>query len=198
MSAVYKYGARKMKYKAVVIGMLCLACLPSTGSPAAKSGKIPTNAASNLGVIGQGSYITQPDPKRPGKFLWKLWAREFIVKSPENSVSGSLIDISATLFSNGVPSATMTAARAEGDNVHNTIIATGGILIKSLVEPGTKLQADKIIWYARENKILATGHVFYKNGKSGMTIKCPAIVADTVLKSIRSSNSGQVVLPRRF
>ena len=156
----------------------------------------PSRAASGVGVTGQGSYVTQPDPKRPGKYLWKLWAREFIIEAPDKAVSGTLKGVSAVLFQNGKESARMVAPQAQGNNVQSIIVATGGVIVRSVAQPGTILRADTVTWYAQSNKIVAVGHVFYKNGKTGMTISPNGrLVANTALKTIRSDDGGNIKLP---
>ena len=144
-------------------------------------------------MTGQGSYVTQPDPKRPGQYLWKLWAREFVIEAPDKAVSGTLKGVSAVLFQNGKESARMVAPQAQGNNVQSIIVATGGVVVRSVVQPGTILRADTVTWYARSNKIVAVGQVFYKNGKTGMTINpSGGLIADTVLKSVRSDGGGRI------
>ena len=64
------------------------------------------------------------------------------------------------------------------------ITGTGGVVVKSLTQPGTLLQADKVVWYASLNQIVATGHVVYHDGKSGATMTGPAMKSDTKLKTV--------------
>ncbi|BDI31233.1 hypothetical protein CCAX7_32840 [Capsulimonas corticalis] len=156
----------------------------------------PAFAATGVGVTGQGSYVTQPDPKHPGMYLWKLWARDFIIEAPDKNVSGTLKGVHAILFQNGKQTADMVAPQAQSDNVKETIVASGGVVVKSLTQPGTILRADNVVWNAASRKIIASGHVFYKNGKTGMTIQPRGrLIADTVLKSVRSDDGGSIKLP---
>ena len=154
------------------------------------------SAATGVGVTGQGSYVTQPDPKHPGNYLWKLWARDFIIQAPDKNVSGTLKGVHAILFQDGKAAAEMIAPQAQSDNVQDTIVATGGVTVNSLKEPGTILRADAITWNAQTKQIVATGHVFYKNGKTGMTISPHGrLIADTVLRSVRSDSGGRIKIP---
>jgi len=147
-----------------------------------------------------GGYIAQPDPKRPGKYLWKLWTGPFSFQSPagqvgQREVTGALHNITAILFQNGVASAQMRAPTATGDYAHAVVVAGGGVTLRSLAEKGTSLRADTVTWYARQNKVIAAGHVRYVNGRSGMTIQAPAVVCDTVLQTIRSARPGEMTIP---
>jgi hypothetical protein len=174
------------RWRCGALAVSLLFCSPSGSS----------HAASGVGVTGQGSQVLQPDPKRPGKYLWKLWAREFVIESPSKGVSGTMKGISAVLFQNGAPSATMAAAQAKGNNVQNIIVASGGVVVKSLLEPGTILRADSVTWYQQKNQVVAVGHVYYKNGKSGMTIiPSGALTANTSLKTVRSDDGAHIKLP---
>lgn len=144
-------------------------------------------AAPGVEAQGVSPQFTLPDPKLPGKLLLEIHARSGSGNSVDTGFLGSLTGVWARLYQKGVPAAILTAPRAQGSSLNKTVVvtATGGVVLKSLTQPGTKLLADTVVWYASLNKIVATGHVFYREGKSGATMTGPKLIADTKLKSIQ-------------
>lgn len=178
------------------LGLSVLAgCAPGGAAPAAAkpANPAPSNPASpSLGATAQGVTVNLPDAKRPGKLLLAVRAKSATGQSQDNGFLGSMRGIYARLYQAGVPSAILTAPKAQGRSVRNTVVVTctGGVVVKSLTQPGTVLTADTMVWYASINKIVATGHVFYKDGKSGATMSGPEAVADTKLKALHLSSGG--------
>ena len=145
-----------------------------------------------LGASVQGPVITVPDPKRPGKLQIMVHARSIQGTSTGGGFGGTLINPYAQLYQLGVPSAILTAPAAVASSRQGTVIvtATGGVTVRSLTHPGTTLSADKMVWYAGQNKIIATGHVVYKDGKTGARLTGPSMKADTQMQTV-SMGSGQ-------
>ncbi len=140
----------------------------------------------NIGVTSTGVSFTLPDPKRPGKLLYDLRAASATGQSASDGFHGTLTSVWAKLFQSGIATAVLTAPRAVGGTASKStvITGTGGVTVKSLTQPGTILTADTVVWYATLNKMVATGHVFYHDGKTGATMRGPRMVGDTRLKSI--------------
>ncbi len=153
------------------------------------------SADSPVGMRGQEVEITQPDPKHPGHLEWHLWAKSLAGQSVGNEIQGQLVTVTARLYQKGVPAATLLAPLAKGDV--KKITATGGVTIKSLQQPGTILRADNMVWLVTLDKIIATGHVYYHDGKSGLVMRAPQMVANTALKTINSAGAGEGILPKR-
>lgn len=166
--------------------LLCASlCLPGVAAPAKKDAP----PAPNMGAAASGMTASLPDPKFPGtgKLLYYLRAAGFNGQFlPDGSIHGSMTKIWARLYQKGVPSAVLTAPQAQGGGTGKSIVITGkgGVVVKSLTEPGTILTADTVVWYAVLNKIVATGHVFYHNGKNGGTVTGPVMNADSKLRSV--------------
>lgn len=156
----------------------------------AKAAKPSAGAADNLGVSGQAVTIFQPDPKLPGKFLFKIYARGITGQSVSSSFSGALTGVSAVLFQKGQASATLSAPTARADSGQQQVTASGRVHVKSLREPGTILDADTVVWHAKTNIIDATGNVLYRNGKNGVTLRGPRFRANTALQTISSAGPG--------
>ncbi len=171
---------------------LCLlTALPLCFVPKSSVLAAPTKPPS-LGASVQGPVITVPDPKRPGKLQLMVHARSIQGTSTGGGFGGTLIGVYAQLYQLGVPSAILTAPKAVASSRLGTVVvtATGGVVARSLTNPGTTLTADKMVWYAGQNKIIATGHVVYKDGKTGARLTGPSMVANTQMQSV-SMGSGQ-------
>lgn len=148
-------------------------------------------AADNLGVAGQGVTIFQPDPKAPGRFLFKIYAKGISGQSVSNAFTGALTGVSAVLFQKGRATATLAAPLARADSAQQTVTASGRVHVKSLIEPGTTLDADTAVWHAKTNVVDAAGNVVYHSGKNGITARGPRFRANTALQTITSVGAGQ-------
>jgi len=149
---------------------------------------LPVYAAPpRLGGNAQGITVNLPDPKIPGKLLCEIHADSASGQSAGNGFLGQMHNVHALLYQSGRPSATLDAPQATGNSVGKSVVVTGTgrVTVISLSQPGTKLLADTVVWYASINKLQATGHVFYRDGKSGATMTGPRLLADTKLKSVQ-------------
>lgn len=155
---------------------------------AAPPAKKAPPAPDNLSAAVQLPVVTLPDPKYPGKLLIEAHARTAQGQSQDTGFMGDMTGVWARLYQKGVPAAVLTASHAVGSSRKNTVVVTGtgGVVIKSLTQPGTKLTADKVVWYASLNRIVATGHVYYHDGKTGATMIGPWLTADTKLNSVQT------------
>jgi len=144
-------------------------------------------APPRLGGNAQGITVNLPDPKLPGKLLCEIHADSASGQSAGNGFLGQMHNVHALLYQSGRPSATLDAPQATGNSVGKSVVVTGTgrVTVISLSQPGTKLLADTVVWYASINKLQATGHVFYRDGKSGATMTGPRLLADTKLKSVQ-------------
>ena len=172
----------------VSLVVLVVSMSMGTAATAIPKNAPPVSPAANIGGALQAFTVTLPDLKLPGKTLCRIQAKTANLQFLANGSLGNLLHISALMYQKGIPAATLTAPRAEGSNKNKTvvIVATGGVVVKSLKSPGTKLQADTVTWYANLDKIIATGHVFYRDGKTGTTMTGPSMSADTRLKTIQT------------
>ena len=158
--------------------------------------KNDAGSTGNLEVTNSNIYAVQPDPKRPGKFMWKIWASGFTLLNPGKQITVNVQNMSALLFQAGQAAATLHAPRATYDNIQHTIVASGGVNVRSISEPGTTLRADNVVFYAATGKLKATGHVVYHNGKTLMELHTNELDGDTKLKTLSSNSGGSVALPK--
>lgn len=175
-------------------------CPPTGAAPAPKKGEKKSAPPPNLGVVGQGMTMTLPDPKFPGtgKLLYYLHAAGADGHTdPDGSFHGSITKIWARLYQKGVPSAVLTAPLAQGGGAAKAIVITGkgGVVVKSLTQPGTILTADTVVWHVSSGQIVAMGHVVYHNGKSGMTTTGPLMNADTKLRAVAYPTGFHATMP---
>jgi len=172
--------------RAALVLLACSSlCLPIAAAPGAKK-NANKSTPPVLGGAGQGMTLSLPDPKFPGanKLLYYLRAAAADGHSdPDGSFHGTMTRLWVRLYQKGVPSAVLTAPQAQGGGTSKATVITGkgGVVIKSLTEPGTLLTADTVVWYSALNRIVATGHVFYHNSKNGMTSTGPFLQSDTKL-----------------
>lgn len=155
-----------------------------------------TSLRGDIKIDSEKVYAVQPDPKRQGKFLWKIWASEVSIANPARQITGDLSDVSAVLSHNGNAAASLHAPTAQGDYINRTVIASGGVFMKSLSPSGSTLTADRVVWFGADDKIIATGHVVYRNGDSGVVIQTSQLVANTALRTISSSVGGSATVSK--
>ena len=157
-------------------------CAPPKAAPA-------KDTPPNVGATSFDVFTTLPDPKHPGKLLYALHYKEGNFQSIGTGLQGKLTSVAAKLFQEGAASATLTAPHVLISIMNKVVVitATGGVVIHSLTQPGTVLTADTVVWYATSNKMVATGHVFYHDGKTGATTIGPRAVGDTRLKTLSLS-----------
>ena len=163
-----------------------LACVFVGGVPAKPAAKAPPL---DIGLSASPGQIFQPDPNLPGKYLWKMYIQGGSVMPQSSGYTGSLIGVTALLYQHGAPSARLTAPVASGNSIQEVIVATGPgrVRAQSLVDPGRALEADKMTYYAKKNRIVAIGNVVvFQSGRNGPTMRVPRapVTADTVLKSV--------------
>ncbi len=164
-------------------------CPPGVAAPGAKKGvaKKPS-APLNLSGSIESPTIQIGDPKLPGKLLAVVKGNVLGVGPGGGGELGTMTQVHALLYQKGRQAATFDApvAHISQNNATKNVVAvgTGGVVIKSLIEPGTRLTADIVTWYAGLNRIVATGHVVYHNGKSGWDVLAPTMTADTQLHSV--------------
>lgn len=178
---------------------MVLSCLLFCSTGVAAPARKGAPSAPSLGASMQGIVVDLPDPKFPGKSvpLCHVRAASATGQSAETGFLGSMTQVSALLYQQGKAAATLTAPRADGNSLRKAVVVTarGGVVVKSLTQAGTKLTADTVVWYAGLNKIVATGHVFYRDGKTGATMTGPVMNADTNLKMVSLASGVHARMP---
>jgi hypothetical protein len=101
---------------------------------------------------------------------------------------GSLVDFSAQLYENGKLTASVRAPLATADTAKRIIVASGGVVLKSL-ERATVVNARWIKWNAGSDTVIGNGGVSIKSTNGSM--EGAAFVADTALKTLKVMSSGK-------
>jgi lipopolysaccharide export system protein LptC len=100
----------------------------------------------------------------------------------------TVLDFSGELYENDKLTATVSAPRATVDTAKRTVIAYGGVVLKS-VERQTVVNASWIRWNANTHKIVGDGGVTVKSTNG--TAEAAAFTADTSLKTYTLLSSGK-------
>ena len=104
--------------------------------------------------------------------------------STENDLYADLRNVRGVMYADNKPANSFTAPHVVAYNANKLVVATGGIRVVSLSEPGTWLTCDRMTYYAAQGKIIGTGHVVFKNTVQGFTQRGPSFAADTRLKRV--------------
>lgn len=95
---------------------------------------------------------------------------------------GTLVDFSAQLYENGRLTASVRAPRAVADAANRVIVASGGVVLKSL-ERATVVRAEWIKWDALSDRVTGNGGVSVESTNG--SLHGTRITADTALKTIK-------------
>jgi len=95
---------------------------------------------------------------------------------------GTLVDFSAQLYENGKLTASVRAPRAMADAANRIVVASGGVVLKSL-ERATVVRAEWIKWNAGSDQVVGNGGVCVESTNG--SLQGTRIVADTALKTIK-------------
>ena len=186
---------RLFNLRVLPLPAILLLCLPSMAGPTSAKKPMKKNASLpvTMRIIERGTKVTIPDQKRPGKLLCYVEAVSAEGQTADTGFLGSMTQVLAKLYQQGQPSATLTAPRAQGSGTPKMLVITalGGVVVHSLSQPGTVLTADTVVWHANSNQIVATGHVVYRDGKTGTVLHVPKLIADTRLRTLHTSGPGQ-------
>lgn len=141
--------------------------------------------------------VNEPNGKESQQSVTLKWAEKdgtqmtCSAKSADfNEVTqvGTLIDFSAKLYENGKLTASVRAPRATADTSKRVIVASGGVVLKSL-QRATQVKAGWIKWYAGSDKVIGNGGVSIQSTNG--SVEGAAFVADTALKQLTIKDSGK-------
>lgn len=110
-------------------------------------------------AYSSGLFIILHEFSPSGKILpfLRIHAASGTVKS--TSERGILFNAHALIYKAGQPLATVVAPWVEFSNKNREVYAKGGVTLRSLKEPITTLNADRITWYGKQSIIVAEGNV---------------------------------------
>ena len=172
----------------------------SKTSSDAKQGNTPAN--SNKKPLNQTDQSTPDKPEQPkltlsqhgvnmrwvdkGQLRMSAKARE--VKGDEISRTATFLDFSGQLYENGKLTASIKAPKAIVDTVNRTVLATGGVVLKSM-ERQTVIKSSWMKWFSKENRVIGNGGVTITSTMGN--IDAAAFVADTSLRTLTVKDSAK-------
>ncbi len=121
--------------------------------------------------------LTQQDEQ--GNTLWKLQANTLEGQSGEQGAEGVLREVQGWLYRDGKPILKFSARYARAHSERREVEAWGKVQAVSSASRA-RLQAERILWKAREDKIIATGGVIVQWGE--LTVRDDHLVLDTALQ----------------
>jgi lipopolysaccharide assembly outer membrane protein LptD (OstA) len=156
---------------------------PKNVKPAAKTKQPAEPESPKLALSQKGITLNWVEN---GKLKMTATAREF--QGNEITKKGVLLDFAGQLYDNGKPATTMTAPRVVADTANRIVIATGGVVMKSLLRK-TVVHSQWAKWYEKQQKVVGDGGVTIKSDT--WDVKAAAFVADTGLKTLSVRNSAK-------
>ncbi|MCS7066218.1 MAG: LPS export ABC transporter periplasmic protein LptC, partial [Fimbriimonadales bacterium] len=114
-----------------------------------------------------------------GNTLWRLQAKWLQGQTSEGRAEGTLIEVQGWLYRDGKPVLKLVARYARADSERREVEAWGKVQAVSSVSRA-RLQADRILWKAREDKLIATGAVSIQWGD--LIVRDEHLTLDTALQ----------------
>ena len=114
-----------------------------------------------------------------GNTLWKLQAKALQGQSDNQQAEGTLTEVQGWLYQKGKPVLKFTARYARAHSERREVEAWGNVRAISNVSRA-RLQADRILWQARADKIIATGNVIIQWGE--FVLRDEHLTLDTALQ----------------
>ena len=123
----------------------------------------------------------------------RMSAKARRLEGNEVTQTGVLLDFSAELYENGKPTTTMTAPKVIADNANRTVLATGGVVMKS-VDRSTVVKSGWAKWFSKEQRIVGDGGVKATSTmgtNDHYEMQGAAFETDTALKTVKIRNSAK-------
>ena len=143
---------------ALLSALLSAGCRkPPTRPPVQQKPAAPELPAA---VNTQGIRINWRAQQKNGKLWSVLDLNAANGKIEAQTQSGTMSQASGTLYRENRPRATFEAPTVKAANDQKTVVATGGVKMRSLEPKGILLTADRATWVIEKNKVIAEGHVY--------------------------------------
>ncbi len=114
-----------------------------------------------------------------GRTLWRLEAQSLRAETKGNKAQGILLTVRGWLYRDGKPVLEFRAPYARADSAARTVEAWGGVVATSKTHDA-RLEAGRILWKSREDRIYAREGILLKWG--AFELRERAIVVDTALE----------------
>lgn len=158
----------------VFLSALSLTLLPGCRPPKPRPPVVSKQTLPDLpaAVNTQGIRINWRATQKNGK-LWRVLDLNAANGRIEaQTQSGTMANASGTLYREDVARAAFEAPKMQAANDRKTVVATGGVKVRSLQPEGILVTADRATWYIEKNVIVAEGHVYMeqRDPKTGRKI----------------------------
>jgi LPS export ABC transporter protein LptC len=162
------------------VGLLLMlhACQPAASPVSPRADERPPQAS-----LPEARYqVLQPTLEQQdeqGNTLWKLKAQALEGQSAGEQAEGTLVAVSGWLYRKGKPVLQISARYARAHSATREVEAWGEVKATSSVTRA-QLQAERILWKAREDRIIATGAVTLRWGD--LVLQDERLTMDTALQ----------------
>ncbi len=168
---------------------LCLlflsACQPAREAP--PTPPEPPREESSVSLPDARYEVVQPTLEQQdeqGRTLWKLQARSLKAESRSEQVEGTLFQVRGWLYRDGKPVLEFRAPYARADADTREVEAWGKVVAVSKTNDA-RLEAGRILWKSREDRIIASEGVLLKWG--AFELRERALQVDTALEKVWSA-----------
>ncbi|GIV07474.1 MAG: hypothetical protein KatS3mg017_0676 [Fimbriimonadales bacterium] len=166
----------------VLLLSLCAACQPASSPP--PTAEQPPREGSSVSLPDARYEIVQPtlvQQDEQGRTLWKLTAQSLRAESADEKAQGVLTQVQGWLYKNGKPALEFRAPYARANADTREVEAWGAVRAVSKTNDA-QLQAGRILWKSREDRIVAREGVSLKWG--AFELRERALIVDTALEKV--------------
>jgi hypothetical protein len=133
-------------------------------------------------VETEGLRLTWLEPGTPSQKVWEAVVPRAQAQSVQAGATGVFENVQCVLYQKGQPTTDLRAGRIRALQKEWRIEADSGVLAHSRVND-VKVQAETMIWLARQNRLIARGEVQI-TGKL-FTLRAQEVELDTALQVMR-------------
>ncbi len=125
------------------------------------------------------------EPGTPSRLVWEADVPRAQASSAQAGATGVFENVRCVLYEEGKPATDLQAKQVRAFEKEWRVEASGGVQAVSRVN-GVRLQANRVIWLARENRLIARGDVQIL-GKQ-FSLQAQEVELDTALQLMRVSS----------
>ena len=146
-----------------------------------QSAQQPANVPS-LRVETERLQLRWLEPGSPSQMVWEAHVPYAQASSAQAGATGEFENVRCVLYEKGRPTTDLRAGRIRALQKQWRVEASQGVSAYSRVN-GVRLQADRVIWLARQNRLIARGNVQI-TGKQ-FSLQAREVELDTALQVMR-------------
>ncbi|OYT69625.1 MAG: hypothetical protein CFK48_07755 [Armatimonadetes bacterium CP1_7O] len=159
------------------------ACQPARTPPAAPETE-PPRSESSVSLPDARYEIVKPTLEQQdeqGRTLWKLQAQSLKAESKDTKTQGVLMHVQGWLYRSGKPVLEFRAPYARANADTRAVEAWGQVVAVSKTNDA-RLEAGRILWQAREDRIIASEGVLLRWG--AFELRERTLYVDTALEKV--------------